>query len=136
MASLLRTARLSRPLLTHAPRRRYAQESYGGYEQSGHPKSSAPNPKSHVEHPGPEAPASKGNKSSKTASSSSDTSSEEGKSSDYPETSKGGKPAIHNPGAAPEKANEEVREHNEEVEKRHDKAANKIDKDGDVKETS
>ena len=156
MTSLLRTStrlvRISHPrallptpsILTH---RTYAQESYGN-SQSGHPKSSAPNPKADLEHPGPEAPASKAspNKSSSSSpspSSSSPSSSDpsstkspaEGTSSSYPETSEGGKPAINNPGTAPEEKDEEVKRHNKEMEERYEKPTNQIDGDGKVEGT-
>jgi hypothetical protein len=126
--------------------RPYASQSYGGDHMSGHPKSDQPNPKADLEHPGPESPASKGKPSSssseKSSSSSSSTSStpsssktEEGSKNSYPTTSHGGRPAINNPGPAPENASEEVRKHNEEVANSHDRPANQIDEDGKVEKS-
>ncbi len=103
---------------------------------TGHPKSDQPNPKAHLEHPGPDSPATKRGSppedtSPSSAASSSNTGSEGSKPS-HPETSHGGSPAINNPGPAPESANEEVRKHNEEVAKSHDRPVNQIGEDGKV----
>lgn len=118
--------------------RPYAQQSYGGDEMSGHPKSDQANPKADLEHPGPESPASKGTISSSrkdepSSSSSSSSKPEQGTSkSSQGTSSRGGSPAIHNPGPAPETADEGVRKHNDEVAKRHDRPVNQIDSDGKV----
>lgn len=74
------------------------------------------NPKSHLEHPGPEAPASKGT-DKKSSSSSGDQ-----------ETSHSGSagPKIHRPESAAEKTDPEVRKHNEEMEKRSDRSVNQL----------
>jgi len=74
------------------------------------------NPKSHLEHPGPEAPADKG-KGQSQSSSSSETSSQ------------GGSPAIHRPESAAEKDDPEVRKHNEEMEQRHERSVNQLSED-------
>jgi hypothetical protein len=94
---------------------------------TGHPKSDAPNPKSHLEHPGPESPmAEKGNPLSSSSNKS------EGSETSQGETSSGARPVINDPGPAPEQANEEVKKHNEEVAKSHDRPANQIDEEGKV----
>ncbi|EXJ82959.1 hypothetical protein A1O3_06776 [Capronia epimyces CBS 606.96] len=99
---------------------RFAHSSYGneqsGMQQGTHDK----NPKSHLEHPGPEAPASKG-----TATSSSSTNSQsQSKKSDT--SSQDATPAIHRPKSAAEKDNPEVRKHNEEMEQRSDRTPNQL----------
>lgn len=82
---------------------------------SGHPKSDAANPKVHVEHPGPESPASNKDTTSQSQSQSSDNSASTATATS---TSQGGRPAISNPSAPSEDANEEVRRHNEDVARR------------------
>lgn len=130
MQSLFRsTTRLARPSTSSLARtaygiRPYAQQSYGGDNESGHPKSQEPNPKAHLEHPGPESPASS-DKSSKDTSSTPKAQSQQSHS-------QGARPAISNPGPAPEQANEEVRKHNDEVAKSHDRPVNQLDEDGKV----
>jgi len=101
---------------------RLAHQSYGN-EQSGMEQgTNLKNPKSHLEHPGPEAPASKG--SDKKSSSSSSTQS----SDDQEKSDQGGSPgpAIHRPKSAAEKTDPEVRKHNEEMEKRSDRSVNQL----------
>jgi hypothetical protein len=146
MHSLLRsTTRLARPSSSFpfrpfTPRTvcPYSQQSYGGEDMSGHPKSDKANPKVHLEHPGPESPASKGKDSPSSSSPSSSSSSapstgkSQGSSQSHQETSQGGSPAISNPGPAPEQASEEVKKHNEEVAKSHDRPVNQIDDEGKV----
>ncbi|EXJ87820.1 hypothetical protein A1O1_04747 [Capronia coronata CBS 617.96] len=86
-------------------------------EQGTHEK----NPMSHLEHPGPESPASKG---TATSSSSSSSESQSDKTSDT--TSQGGSPAIHRPKSSAEKDDPEVRKHNEEMEQRSDRTPNQL----------
>jgi len=77
-------------------------------EQGTHEK----NPKSHHEHPGPEAPAQKGTTSSSSSSSR--------QKSDDPS------PALHRPKSAAEKDDPEVRKHNEEMEQRSERTTNQL----------
>ena len=85
---------------------------------SGHAKDEdAKNPKEHHEHPGPEAPASKG-----TAQSSSS----ESQSSGSQNSSSGAKPAIHQPGQPDQSKDAEVEAHNKEMEQRSDRTANQL----------
>lgn len=111
-----------------------AHQSYGneqsGMEQGTHLK----NPKSHLEHPGPEAPATKGSidkkSSSSSSSSSTSSSSSPAQSSGGEETtSQGGRPAIHRPKSAAEEHDPEVRKHNEEMEQRSDRSVNQLSED-------
>ncbi|KEF60367.1 uncharacterized protein A1O9_01927, partial [Exophiala aquamarina CBS 119918] len=105
---------------------RLAHQSYGN-EQSGMEQgTNLKNPKSHLEHPGPEAPASKGT----DKKSSSSTSASSAQSSENQETSgDGGSPAIHRPKSAAEDTDPEVRKHNEEMEKRSDRSVNQLSED-------
>lgn len=118
---------------------RLAHQSYGneqsGMEQGTHLK----NPKSDLEHPGPEAPANKGSiskeetSSSSSPSSSSDSpssSSSPSNSSDSGEkTSQGARPAIHSPKSAAEENDPEVKKHNEEMAQRSDRSVNQLSED-------
>lgn len=106
--------------------RRYAHQSYGN-DQSGMEKSDEASQKAReMEHPGPESPASKGSTASSSSSSQSQPSSSSGSSTDS-------KPAIHHPKSAAEKEDPEVREHNEDMRKRHDASANQLaEKDNKV----
>ncbi|KAL2431459.1 hypothetical protein ABEF95_009246 [Exophiala dermatitidis] len=115
---------------------RFAHQSYGneqsGMQQGTHEK----NPKVDMEHPGPEAPASKGtakpsssssSSSSKPSSQSTSTSTSEGQSQGTPQTtSQGGSPAIHRPKSAAEKEDPEVKKHNEEMEQRSERTVNQL----------
>jgi len=76
------------------------------------------NPQEQLEHPGPEAPASKS--SSSTQNSSSDTN----QSSD-----KKASPKIHHPQSAAEKEDPEVKKHNEEMRQRSDQSVNQLGED-------
>jgi hypothetical protein len=103
---------------------------------SGHPKSDKPNPKEHLEHPGPESPAQKGSSHQSSSSPSSTPSKSSSKPSNTSDTSSsGGHPRINKSATPPEDANEEVRKHNEDMAKRHDqpvseaKADEKVDKE-------
>jgi hypothetical protein len=103
---------------------RLAHQSYGN-EQSGMEQgTNLKNPKSHLEHPGPEAPATKGSIDKKSSSSSS--SSSEQSSGNQDSTSNGARPAIHRPKSAAEKTDPEVRKHNEEMEQRSDRSVNQL----------
>lgn len=112
MTSLLRISfRAPRAhLFTYSTRlapRRFASTDYGS-KQSGHEQGiNEDNPKKHLEHPGPEPPATKG----------------QGQSSE----SKGGaSPAIHQPSSGAEEQDLEVKKHNEEMKNRADKSANQL----------
>jgi hypothetical protein len=91
-----------------------------------------------MEHPGPEAPASKGSASSSSSSSpssssSSSSSSPKGQSTgDSQTTSQGGSPAILSPKSTPEKEDPDVKKHNEEMANRSDRTVNQIGEDGKV----
>ncbi|KAJ9629077.1 uncharacterized protein PV06_02207 [Exophiala oligosperma] len=99
--------------------RRLAHQDYGS-EQSGMEQGrDQKNPKSHLEHPGPEAPANMG-----TASSSGSSQAQSTEKSDT--GSDRGSPAIHRPESAAEKDNPEVRKHNEEMEQRHERSVNQL----------
>ncbi|KIW84174.1 hypothetical protein Z517_03423 [Fonsecaea pedrosoi CBS 271.37] len=89
--------------------RRFAHQSYGN-EQSGMQQgTNQENPKSDMEHPGPEAPATgKGGSSS---------------------SSQGASPKIHSPKSAAEDNDPEVRKHNEELEQRHERTVNQLSED-------
>lgn len=94
---------------------RFAHQSYGN-EQSGHEQDQdAKNPKGHLEHPGPEAPATKESK----GSSSSDQPSSSGETKD-------GDPKIYHPPTAAEKDDPEVRAHNEDMRNRHEQSVNQL----------
>ncbi|KAK5051975.1 hypothetical protein LTR84_002779 [Exophiala bonariae] len=117
---------------------RLAHASYGneqsGMEQGTHLK----NPKSNLEHPGPEAPANKGSisKEETTSSSSSSSSSSSNPSSSSSSSSQssgsgekssdGARPAIHSPKSAAEDTDPEVKKHNEEMAQRNDRSVNQL----------
>ncbi|MCJ1450500.1 hypothetical protein MMC28_000831 [Mycoblastus sanguinarius] len=130
-------------LSTHAQQRRlYAGQSYGGGQgdpKGENPQDQGPNPSADLEHPGPPPPSvgqgtgggptKKGANGHNTAQNGSNG--EEGGGS-----SKGGgngaKPKIHNDNAPPEhEQSDEVRAHNKDMEKRHDRAEERsLDSDG------
>lgn len=125
-----------RPRLSHPSspiQTRFATQSYGneqsGQEQGTHLK----NPMSHLEHPGPESPASKGtNKKSGSSSSTSATKKESesgGGGNSSESTSEGGSPRIHRPKSASEETDPDVRKHNEEMENRTERSANQLSED-------
>lgn len=87
------------------------------------------NPKSHLEHPGPEAPATKGSIDKKSSSSSSSSSSSAQSSGNQESTTSGARPAIHRPISAAEKTDPEVRKHNEEMEQRSERSVNQLSED-------
>jgi len=85
-------------------------------EQGTHEK----NPKSDMEHPGPEAPADKGTNKPQSSSSSD-------------ESGHKAQPAIHRPKSAAEKEDPDVKKHNEEMEQRHERSVNQLsEKDNKV----
>jgi hypothetical protein len=123
----IRPARVSRLLPSTqlaAPTRRWAHQSYGN-EQSGHAQGTdQKNPKSNLEHPGPEAPSTaKSGGSSQSSQSKSGGSSDDGSA---PTTSQGGSPKIHQPRSAAEEHDPEVKKHNEELAQRYEKTANQL----------
>jgi predicted nucleic acid-binding Zn-ribbon protein len=75
---------------------------------------------SHLEHPGPEAPANQGSKSSSKTQSGESGSSGSGDK---------GRPAIHQPKSAAEKDDPEVRKHNEDMKQRSEKSTNQLSED-------
>ena len=94
-------------------------------EQGTHEK----NPKSHLEHPGPEAPASKGTANKSSSSSGSSSSSPKSQSSSSGDAG----PAIHQPKSAAEETDPDVKKHNQEMENRHERSANQLsEKDNKV----
>lgn len=115
-----------RPYLPSHPVR-LAHQSYGneqsGMEQGTHLK----NPKSHLEHPGPEAPAAKGSIDKKSSSSSSSSSAQP--SGNQKSTSDDPGSAIHRPESAAEKTDPDVKKHNEEMEQRFDRSVNQLSED-------
>ncbi|RVX66002.1 hypothetical protein B0A52_09928 [Exophiala mesophila] len=114
---------------------RFAHQSYGN-EQSGQEQGrDLKNPMSHLEHPGPESPASKGTNQksgSSSSSSSSSTTKEEsgtGGGNSSESTSQGGSPRIHRPVSAAEATDPDVRKHNEEMENRTERSTNQLSED-------
>ena len=111
--------------------KRFAQQSYGN-EQSGHEQASkdTPNPKAHMEHPGPEAPADQGKGKPKEPSSSGQSSQassgQSSQKSSSQSTSHGGSPAIHNPKSAKEQDDPGVKKHNDEMRNRSDRTHNQL----------
>ena len=102
-------------------------------EQGTHEK----NPMSHLEHPGPESPASKGTANKASSSSSSkgadpSSSSQKQSSRSNETTSHGGSPAIHRPDAGEESTDPDVKKHNEEMEHRADRSVNQLGKDNEA----
>jgi hypothetical protein len=111
--------------------RRWAHQSYGN-EQSGQAQGTdQKNPKSHLEHPGPESPAAakSGGGSSQSSQSTTGSNSDDGSA---PTTSHGGSPKIHQPKSAAEEHDPEVKKHNEELAQRYEKTANQLS-EGDNK---
>lgn len=134
-----------RPRLSHpfSPiQTRFATQSYGN-EQSGQEQgTNLKNPMSHLEHPGPESPASKGTNQKSGSSSSSSSSSPSSTSAPQKEsgsssgggnssetTSQGGSPRIHRPKSAAEETDPDVRKHNQEMENRSERSANQLSED-------
>ena len=107
-------------------------------------KSDQPNRAVDKEHPGPPPPDTSSGKSSSSKSSSKSTSTSHSSQSggdqnreassgqDGGQTKDGRKPAIYQPGPAPENQSEEVREHNEEVSRRYERTGNQIGSDHKV----
>lgn len=115
--------------------RSYAQ-SYGG-DESGHQGTDASNRSEQAEHPGPKAPADEGSSGQKSSKSGGgeERNPEQQQSGSAETGSKkagGARPALHNPGKAPEDQNEDVRQHNKSFEDRADRSANRINDSGKV----
>jgi len=132
MQSIIRSTRLAAQSARPVPgfariTRRYASQSYGD-SQSGHQKADdAPNPKEHLEHPGPKSPTETGTSESSSQSQSSGSSGSSGsKSASNTNSSSGAKPAIHQPGPPPETKDADVEAHNKEMENRSDRTANQL----------
>ncbi|ETN46702.1 uncharacterized protein HMPREF1541_00889 [Cyphellophora europaea CBS 101466] len=129
--SVFRTvARCSRvrlpPAHTSIPRR-FAHQSYGGGD-SGYQESNS-NPRRDLEHPGPDAPASKGQESSSSGSASSSGQPSSTELSHDGASSGKGSPAIQQPKSSSESDNPEVKKHNEEMRDRADKSVNQLSED-------
>ncbi|MCJ1389175.1 hypothetical protein MMC18_002030 [Xylographa bjoerkii] len=129
--------------ITTQQHRLYAQQSYGGGE--GDPKGETPQQQgsnrvsADKEHPGPPPPdvgKGTGGGPTKAGSDGNDaqqhggagSSSGAGSSGSTPSKS-GASPKIHSENI-PAEESAEVKKHNEELEKRHDRASNKVDDDG------
>ncbi|MCJ1317123.1 hypothetical protein MMC15_002445 [Xylographa vitiligo] len=138
---LVQPTRIYVPLsVTPLQRRRYAHQSYGGGE--GDPKGETPqqqgtNPVSaDKEHPGPPPPdvgKGTGGGPTKAGSDGSDTQQHGGAgsgsgsgSSGSTQSKSGASPKIHSENM-PAEESADVKKHNEELEKRHDRASNKVD---------
>ena len=141
MQALFRTSRIAARTTHLLPRsvRPYATESYGSESQSGHPKSDAPNPKEDAEHPGPKAPADKGTAKGEASGSSQPSKADQGSPSGGSDSAStgsknGSKPTLVNPDKAwtSQEQNADVKKHNEEMDKRSDKAVNRLDVKGQV----
>lgn len=118
MASLLRTTlRISRvrvaPRSLSAVPRRFAGTDYGSKQSGQEQGINEPNPKQHLEHPGPETPATKAGSGHAANSGPKD----------------GAEPKIHQPKSAAENENDDVRKHNEEMKNRSEKSANQLGED-------
>ena len=129
--------------ITPQQHRLYAQQSYGGGE--GDPKGETPqqqgtNPASaDKEHPGPPPPdvgKGTGGGPTKAGSDGNDAQQHGGAwsgsssgSSGSTSSKSGASPRIHSENT-PAEENADVKKHNEELEKRHDRASNKVDDDG------
>lgn len=112
--------------------RLYAHQSYGGGEgnpKGENPQDQGPSQSSSLEHPGPSPPpAGRGTGGGPTKGEDHEQSVAGKKGSKEPErpaTSHGAKPAIHSEGT-PAEESEEVKQHNKELENRHDRASNKV----------
>lgn len=110
LSRVLFRAPISRLSSVAAAPRRFASTDYGS-KQSGHEQGiNENNPKRHLEHPGPEAPATKADKGPPANSGDKD----------------GASPKIQQPKSASEDQSEEVRKHNEEMQNRHEVSANQL----------
>ncbi len=120
--------------------RRYAGQDYGsgqGDPKGEDPQNQGSNPSADLEHPGPPPPAEgQGTGGGPTKAHSSghntqqNTSSTRG-SGGSPSGGSDAQPKIHNASVPPE-GNDEVKKHNEELGKRHDRAHNQKNDDGKV----
>ena len=118
---------------------RYAHQSYGGDDMTGHPKSDRANEAAHHEHPGPKSPADEDRSSSSDQGKQQNhdqKSPSQGQKQDSSNSSERGgqspQPKINNPSQPPEHASEDVRRHNEAVANSHDRPVNQLDEDGKV----
>ncbi|KKY28594.1 putative conserved serine-rich protein [Phaeomoniella chlamydospora] len=110
---------------------RFAHSSYGN-EQSGQAKSDAPNRAVAQEHPGPPPPDTSSSKKSSSKTSQKNPKSQQGGEDRSSKSKDGSRPAIYEPGSAPEHKNQDVEQHNKEMENRYEKSVNQIDEDGKV----
>ena len=110
------------------PNRSYAQ-SYGGHE-SGHKGTEQPNRSEHLEHPGPEAPASGSSSGGKGDSSGEMKNPEQHQTTASVESGQkkagGAGPKLHDPGPPSEEQSDDVKQHNKEFGQRPDRASNRI----------
>jgi len=109
------------PILPYrAQSRRLASTDYGSKQSGMEQGTNQKNPRSDLEHPGPEPPnvTKGGNKTQDTSSGQSEKGSQS--------TSQDGSPAIHSPKSAAEKDDPEVRKHNEELENRYERTTNQL----------
>ncbi|KAF2799558.1 hypothetical protein K505DRAFT_321045 [Melanomma pulvis-pyrius CBS 109.77] len=134
--SLLRTTMFRSPALRSvraAPasasriQARFATQDYGsgkGDPAGEKPQEQGTNPKSHLEHPGPEAPkvggGGGGGSGGKSSSSQTEKSSGQGKAEGSNEGKGKPQPKILNE-SPPEKESESTRKHNEEMDQRHNR---------------
>ena len=123
----------------------YASSSYGGAggdPKADNPQSQGSNPSADQEHPGPPPPAAgqgtgggptKADKDGhNTQQNDSSSSGRSNSGSSVSGVSSGAKPKIHSTNSPPE-PNEEVRRHNEEHSKRHDRSETRSKDDGGQK---
>lgn len=142
-SSFRRLSILRRPILpfTITPQRRLAHESYGGGE--GDPKGEAPqaqgsNPSADKEHPGPRPPAEgRGSgggptKATETGQNTKDNASSGDNGRQGGPTKSGAQPKILNEGV-PTELSDEVKQHNEEMTHRHDRAGAQVGDSNDDK---
>lgn len=102
-------SRLTRSSFATVPRR-FASTDYGSKQSGMEQGINENNPKRHLEHPGPESPATKAGNGPAPNSGDKD----------------GASPKINQPKSASEDQNEEVRKHNEEMRNRHEVSANQL----------
>ncbi|KAK1139625.1 hypothetical protein N8T08_000630 [Aspergillus melleus] len=124
-------------------RRTYAQGSYGGGEYQGeHPKSHRNSPTRDIEHPGPpppnvskDAPSSSSNKSESNPSEANGGSIDTKPSNKASPTITDGQqsPNIDSKGNPRDDVPPDVKQHNEEMEHRYDRAYNQIADEGEYR---
>lgn len=136
-----RLSMLRRPILPFTPQRRLAHESYGRGE--GDPKSEASqdqgsNPSAEKEYPGPPPPAEgRGSgggqtKATEGGQKTKDNASNGGNARQGRPTRSGAQPKILNEGV-PTELSDEVKQHNEEMTHRHDRAGAQVGESKDDK---